>query len=496
MENCVEGDTPHAPTFLRDINITSSSLSTITLPLPLPPQISSQSISYSHLEVLRLDRNQLSSLPDEFLSLTSLKILFLGFNQFRIFPTILKEMNSLEMISFRDNHLTEIPEDHLPHSLKWLILTNNHLSQLPASIGKLVKLRKLMLSNNELTSLPRELSQCSHLELIRLASNRLQEFPSWLCGDLPHLAWISLAGNPCLPTPTTPRPICPSISSSEMTIGEPIGEGASGVVYRATCCSLPSPTSTSAPGSPLSLGTEYAIKFFKDGATSDGNTEDEKNISLSLPSHPSLTPVLATMLHPQTLLSGLVLPLIPSSYRSLALPPSFASITRDVYRSDDSFSLPSALSILLGISSCCALLHSQGIMHGDLYGHNILIPSATAPVTNTEEHRERKTAPFLVDFGAATCYSVSSVSAEKNLLELIEVNAFSKLLEELITRTVFPEEDQGGHKEVEDELQSLCGACGAMDLQLRPRFREIEDTLRRLSLSTACPSDCLTTPSS
>jgi hypothetical protein len=457
--------------FLRDINLTSSSLSSIALPLPQYPP---QSISYSHLEVLRLDRNNLSSLPNEFLSLTSLKILFLGFNQFQLFPSILKEMRSLEMISFRDNHLTEIPEDHLPASLKWLILTNNHLSHLPASIGKLTKLRKLMLANNELASLPSELSQCSQLELIRLASNRLQEIPSWLFSHLPRLAWISLAGNPCLPTPSARSSSCPLISAADMEVGEPIGEGASGVVYKAICSSL-------SASSPLSQGTEYAIKFFKNGATSDGNTEDEKNISLSLPSHPSLIPVLATMLHPETLLFGLVLPLIPSSYIPLALPPSFASITRDVYRSDDSFTLPLTLSILLGISSCCALLHSQGIMHGDLYGHNILITREnllTAASSSTLPRPDiQALSPFLVDFGAATCYGVER--AVEGLLELIEVNAFSKLLEELLSRTFFPEDEKG--EEVENRLKSLCETCGATDLQKRPRFREIENALRCLT---------------
>jgi hypothetical protein len=423
-----------------EINLTNSNLSQFPIEI----------LQHTSLEVLRLDGNQLTELPDEILGLTKLRILFLGGNNFTIFPKILGKMSSLIMVSFKSNQITHISEEALSPSLCWLILTDNRIESLPSSIGRLLKLRKLMLANNRLTSLPVEMSQCQELELIRLASNQFHEIPDWLF-EIPSLSWIALAGNPCFPTPQIDQRTQRMISPAEVSMGEKIGEGASGVIFKATSVD--------------SSSCEYAIKYFKNGSTSDGNPLDEKDISLSLPSHPSLVPVLGTIINPETQLTGLVLPLIPSSYTSLAFPPSFATMTRDVYRADDAFTPQMTLSILAGISSCCSLLHSRGLMHGDLYGHNILIPQRNSSDLQT-------LTPYLVDFGAATSYDSSPPHVDRALFELIEVNAFSKLFEELLSRTIFPE-----NGEMKNRLQSLCNSCSSKKLRERPRFLDIERSL-------------------
>ncbi|MEL6247622.1 MAG: protein kinase, partial [Cyanobacteria bacterium J06627_15] len=64
-------------------------------------------------------------------------------------------------------------------------------------------------------------------------------------------------------------------------------------------------------------------------------------------------------------------------------------------------------------------LHSNGIMHGDLYAHNILINASGESI--------------LGDFGAASLYDVETRSTSQSL-EQIEARAFGCLLEDLLER--------------------------------------------------------------
>jgi serine/threonine protein kinase len=73
----------------------------------------------------------------------------------------------------------------------------------------------------------------------------------------------------------------------------------------------------------------------------------------------------------------------------------------------------------LGIASAAQHLHARGILHGDLYAHNILhTPAGHA---------------LLGDFGAATFFEVSD-TAHAQGLEKIEVRALGCLLQELATQ--------------------------------------------------------------
>jgi len=148
------------------------------------------------LEVLDLSGNQLNRLPDDFSRFTHLRILFLSDNNFEVFPAVLSECPQLNMVGFKANRIKEIPEFALPEKLRWLILTDNRLEKLPASIGKLHLLQKLMLAGNRLTTLPSEMQQCRNLELLRISANRIEVLPEWLV-NLPRLSWLAFAGNPC-----------------------------------------------------------------------------------------------------------------------------------------------------------------------------------------------------------------------------------------------------------------------------------------------------------
>ena len=77
------------------------------------------------------------------------------------------------MIGFKANQISHVPAAALPPQLRWLILTDNRISQLPSELGERPLLQKLMLAGNQLTELPHSLINCHNLELIRIASNRL-----------------------------------------------------------------------------------------------------------------------------------------------------------------------------------------------------------------------------------------------------------------------------------------------------------------------------------
>jgi serine/threonine protein kinase len=146
-------------------------------------------------------------------------------------------------------------------------------------------MRKLMLAGNRLTSLPEELSSCKQLELLRISANNLTELPDWLL-NMPKLSWLATAGNQftgdvhgSVPGDTAASSSCP-VDWAELTIGERLGEGASGYVHKAVW------TRRGAEGDQQSGGTphseeekeEVAVKLFKGETTSDGLPEHEMQV--------------------------------------------------------------------------------------------------------------------------------------------------------------------------------------------------------------------------
>ena len=342
------------------------------------------------LELLNLSQNQLSSLPDKLSGLTKLKILFCSENHFDHVPEVVGACPRLRMAGFKSNVIRELPADALPPMLRWLILTDNQLQTLPAMLGRR-PLQKLMLSGNQLSTLPDEMANCHHLELLRLAANQFHELPAWLF-DLPNLAWLAIAGNPYSKIADHWRDGLPQIPWSELELIEKLGEGASGVIHRALWKS----------NGPSQQNREVAVKVFKAAMTSDGLPENEMAASVMAGQHPNLIQLLGQFSNHPDACEGLLLELISSDYQTLAGPPSFDSCTRDVYAEELVFSLPLALSIATGIASAAARLHDRGMIHGDLYAHNILW------------HKNGHA--LLGDFGAASFYP----PAQRELLERIK----------------------------------------------------------------------------
>lgn len=398
------------------------------------------------LEVLNLSGNALSSLPDDLHRLTRLRVLFCSDNRFKQLPPCLGRCEQLTMIGFKANNLEHVPATALPPLLRWLILTDNCISELPTELGERPHLQKLMLSGNHLTRLPPSLSQCHRLELLRIAANRLTELPQWLL-TLPGLAWLAYAGNP-LETEADASALeaTPSIAWSQLHIKQLLGEGASGVIHQALW------------EQPSSAAREVAVKLYKGHMTSDGSPLHEMNACITAGTHPNLINVLGRITDQPQGQVGLVMQLIEADYRNLAALPSLDSCSRDVYADDTRFSAAVALNIASGIASAAAHLHEQGITHGDLYGHNTM-------------WNERGDC-LLGDFGAASFHATGD-TLETRALQRIEVRAFGILLGELLERT-----DSGLNAERRERLMTLQRRCCQPDVLARPGFSEIEDALR------------------
>jgi serine/threonine protein kinase len=177
--------------------------------------------------------------------------------------------------------------------------------------------------------------------------------------------------------------------------------------------------------------------------------------------HPNLVPVLGVVAaHPQGK-SALVMALIDPAFINLAGPPSLDSCTRDVYSEDTAFELATALSLALGIARAARHLHARGLMHGDLYGHNIL--------------HNRVGAGFLGDFGAASFLPLQD-PPQALALQRLEVRAFGCLLEELLAHSP-SHPDSATHQ----ALTQLKTACLNEAPTQRPLFSAIEQALKDLT---------------
>ncbi|MDF7812072.1 leucine-rich repeat-containing protein kinase family protein [Hymenobacter sp. YC55] len=402
------------------------------------------------LEILNLSGNALSELPADLPRLHKLRVLFCSDNQFTTVPEVLGQCPQLSMVGFKANQIHTLPAAALTPALRWLILTDNQLRELPAEIGACTAMQKLMLAGNQLRHLPETMQACTNLELLRIADNQFTALPAWLLA-LPRLSWLAYAGNP-FSAPAEASAVASAaartIEWSSLEVQQKLGEGASGVIYQAQW-----------QRSEVNL-QPVAVKLFKGARTSDGLPGSEMAACLSAGTHPNLIAVEGKISNHPEGTDGLVLQLIAPEFRNLGGPPSLASCTRDVYATGTSFSLEMILRVARGIASATQHLHSRGIMHGDLYAHNIL---------TTDDGQ-----CLLGDFGAA-CFFTPDQPETAQSLQRLEVRAFACLLDDLLTHCAEPDTSA-----TVQALRNLQQQCAQPEVAARPLFPAIQQVLAGL----------------
>jgi serine/threonine protein kinase len=291
-----------------------------------------------------------------------------------------------------------------------------------------------------LTDLP-DLSGCGELALLRLAANRLQALPPWLL-SLPRLAWLAWAGNPVAHTlfHTVHSQNIPQIPWGDLCLHRVLGEGASGVIHKAVWKRSEQ------------LSTAVAVKLFKGAMTSDGLPDSEMAASIAAAGHPGLVGVEGVVHNPADPTPGLVLPLLDPSFQPRAGPPSFVSCSRDVYPAGLDISVDKLLAITRSVAGAVAHLHTRGLVHGDLYGHNILWNGVDQAL--------------LSDFGAASFVDLGD-RVTAGALQRLEVRAFGCLLEELLAVVDHPSDARCG------PLAVLRDTCLQPQVAQRPLFSDL-----------------------
>ena len=404
------------------------------------------------LEVLDLFGNKLSELPADFGCLKKLKIVFLSNNDFEEVPSVLADCPALTMIGIKSNKVKTVPENSLPVNTRWLILTDNQITKLPDSMGQLTKLQKLALAGNQLTELPESMANCRALQLARLSANKLTALPDFLL-QLPKLAWVAFSGNPFCKAFELEDSL-PVVSMDDLETHEVLGQGASGVISRATW--------TKPQQGLANSDRTVALKAYKGEVTSDGYALDELSACVAAGSHQNLVEVIAKVESDKQL--GLVMALINPEFTNLGEPPTLQSCTRDHF--DDEFMVTVSAVVKIAKSIADVMLHllDKGISHGDLYAHNTLVnPDADV---------------LFSDFGAASNYA-SLPEAQAAALQGVEVRAFGCLLEDLLGSSC----DSDECPELFEPLVLLKNRCMHPKGLSRPSFAEIKADLDAIELT-------------
>lgn len=395
------------------------------------------------VEILDMSNNQLTVLPEALRELSSLRVAFFSGNIFREVPPQLARCESLEMIGLKSCEIEEFGDFVLPPNLKGLILTDNLLSKLPDSIGQYEYLQKIMLTGNQLEYLPETMTALTRLELLRLSGNKLEQIPTWL-SSLPKLSWYADSDNAFNPATSFESIPVTEFNWDDISFINKLGESSKNVVYAAT----------------LKDGQDIAVKMFGVGITTDGSADNETLVALVAGDHPHIVGALGRLVNTLNGERGLVMPLVPKSYTSLGLPPNLVEYTRDAYEDGVKFSEPVIVTIAIGIADALEHLHSRGIMHGDVYAHNILFsPEGDAK---------------LCDFGASSLYDRNSPN--EMWREKLDVAGYGHLIEELLRRSEQSESQAG----VTMRLSELYAACTDENVAARPAFSDIKRMLRMI----------------
>eukprot|EP01133_Synstelium_polycarpum_P005721 gene5721-6616_t len=159
--------------------VTSSGVQRDRIPGNLLTEVNNRVTAFEeNKELLDLSGIGLEQLP-EFLPehVPTLVNLDLGFNQFKMFPT-LRPFALMQSLSLSGNIIMTIPGELLDlPALRTLTINGNQLIALPPEIGKLINLEKLEVANNKIASLCDEIGKLTKLEELVIAGNPLTSLP-------------------------------------------------------------------------------------------------------------------------------------------------------------------------------------------------------------------------------------------------------------------------------------------------------------------------------
>ncbi|KAG7265186.1 hypothetical protein CRUP_030300 [Coryphaenoides rupestris] len=140
---------------------------------------------FEHLVVLDLSRNAITQVPREIGEMKRLRELLLSFNKLNDIPEELGHCENLERLELAMNrHLSDLPSEFSQlKKLCHLDLSMNNFLSIPDSV------------RNEVENLPESLCLMQNLETLVLSSNRLTDIPALMEG-MTKLRFVNFRDNP------------------------------------------------------------------------------------------------------------------------------------------------------------------------------------------------------------------------------------------------------------------------------------------------------------
>ena len=168
---------------LKTLNLSNNKIS----------RISRSVYNSEQLDVLDLSHNNIFIIPNKLSKLYCLKRLDLSYNNIGSIKS-LPRLSSLIHLDLSDNSFSYLPDRLGFKNLELLYLNNNKLKELPASIGKLRKLKELSVRGNSLSVITTRIAYLKKLEYLDLSDNNLSELPKQI-RRLRKLKILRLSGN-------------------------------------------------------------------------------------------------------------------------------------------------------------------------------------------------------------------------------------------------------------------------------------------------------------
>ena len=157
--------------------------------------ISPQINLLTNLEFLKLENDNLTTLPSEIYQLINLKSVNLNNNQLITLSPEICQLINLQTLILENNQLITLPSEMSQLiNLETLKLSNNPLIIIPSAIYQLTNLKKLFLSNTQLKEVSPEICNLRNLHLLSLSKNKLTTLPSEI-GQLINLKIFYLYGD-------------------------------------------------------------------------------------------------------------------------------------------------------------------------------------------------------------------------------------------------------------------------------------------------------------
>jgi TonB family protein len=131
-------------------------------------------LQLSNLQVLDIERNYISSLPEQIGTLSKLQQLFLLQNNLDRLPEGMAQLAALRVLDLGGNQLASFPEQIMSlKALKALDLSSNQITAIPAGIKDFQALKILLLHSNQITQVSDELFELKNLATLDISGNPL-----------------------------------------------------------------------------------------------------------------------------------------------------------------------------------------------------------------------------------------------------------------------------------------------------------------------------------